>query len=142
MIKAEQGSKVKVHYTGKLEEGIIFDTSENREPLEFEIGGGQVIPGFENGVVDMSVGDKKIIEIPSEMAYGPVMDELVFQVPLDKFTPDAKPEVGQKYNVTQKDGSVITVSVAAIDDVNVSLDANHPLAGKNLVFEVEIVEIN
>ena len=142
MTKAEPGNKVKVHYTGKLEDGLIFDTSENREPLEFEIGSGQVIPGFENGVVDMLIGDKKTIEIPSEMAYGPVREELVFEVPIDKFSPEEKPEVGQKYNVTQQDGSVVTVAVAAVDEVNVSLDANHPLAGKNLIFEVELVEIN
>lgn len=141
MSTAKQGNKVKVHYTGKLEDGIIFDSSENREPLEFEVGSGQVIPGFENAVVDMGVGDKKTVEIPSEEAYGPVREELVFEVPLEKFAPDAKPEVGQQYNVTQQDGNVVTVSVAGVDENNVSLDANHPLAGKKLIFDVEVIEI-
>jgi peptidylprolyl isomerase len=141
MSNVVNGNTIKVHYTGKLEDGTVFDSSENREPLEFIVGSGQVIAGFDGAVIDMSIGDKKTVEIAPEQAYGQYMNELVIQVPIDKFSPDAKPNIGDRYNLQQPEGNTVQVSVVDVKDELVSLDANHPLAGKVLVFDLELVEI-
>jgi peptidylprolyl isomerase len=141
MAKAKQGDKVRVHYTGKLEDGSIFDSSVERDPLEFTIGSGNLIPGFEEGVLDMDTGDKKSITIPAEQAYGPYRDEMVVEVDRKQFPADIEPEVGQQLKLSQMDGSTCIVMVKKITESSITLDANHPLAGKTLNFEIELIEI-
>ena len=141
MSQAKEGDKVKVHYTGKLEDGTVFDTSENRPPLEFEIGKGNVIPGFEQGVVGMELNDKKTVTIPADSAYGQRRDELSVEVSKGDFPPDIDPNIGQQLQIKRPDGNVIDVTITNVDGDKVTLDANHPLAGKTLVFDIELVEI-
>ncbi len=141
MTQAKNGDTVKVHYTGKLDNGNVFDTSENREPLEFTLGEGQVIPGFENAVVGMQPGESKTTAIPAEEAYGEHHEEMVIQVPRDQFPPDVQPEVGQQLQVRQQNGQSFVVNVTDVSDDTVTLDANHPLAGENLTFDISLVEI-
>jgi FKBP-type peptidyl-prolyl cis-trans isomerase 2 len=137
----ESGDTVKVHYTGTLEDGSVFDSSEGRDPLEFEVGTGSLIPGFENGVYGMKVGEKKTIDIPVDQAYGQRHEELVGKIPRSQFPPDMTLEIGQTLQIPQPDGRAMNAVVAEMDDSTVTLDGNHPLAGKNLKFEIEIVEI-
>ncbi|MBW2091070.1 MAG: peptidylprolyl isomerase [Deltaproteobacteria bacterium] len=139
--KAENGDAVKVHYTGRLEDQTVFDSSENREPLEFEIGSGQVIPGFENGIIGMAVGDQKTIIIPAEEAYGPRREELVVEVPKSNFPEHIIPEIGQRLQLRQANNNLIDVIVTKINEEEITLDANHPLAGKTLIFDTELVAI-
>ena len=147
MAQAKKGDHVKVHYTGKLEDGTVFDTSKERGPIEFTIGNKQIIPGFENAVIDMQPGEKKTAQITSDQAYGPVRNELVLNVERTKIPKDVKPEVGQilKFQKEpkpgEKEGEVIAFSVIGMTDTHIILDANHPLAGKDLTFEIELVEI-
>lgn len=141
MSTAKKGNTVKVHYTGKFESGEVFDTSVNRDPLEFIVGNGQVIKGFDEAVVGMEVGEKKTVNIPSEEAYGPHMDELVFNFDRKDLPEDLNPEIGQRLQMVTGDGKRINVTVTAISEKDITLDANHPLAGKNLIFEIELVEI-
>ena len=137
MTAAKTGDKVKVHYTGKTTEGQVFDSSRGRDPLEFTIGTGQLIPGFEQAVVGMQAGENKTETIAAEKAYGPRMQELVIDVGRDKLPPDLKPEVGQRLALTDPQGRNFPVVVAAVADDTVKLDGNHPLSGQNLVFEIE-----
>jgi peptidylprolyl isomerase len=141
MAQAKSGDKVKVHYTGKFDDGTVFDSSENRPPLEFQIGLGQVIPGFEKGVMGMESGDKKTIVIPPEQAYGNIREELVADVKKDQFPENINPAVGLRLQLDQPDGSKLNVTVTGIKEDMVTLDANHPLAGKTLTFDIEMVEI-
>ena len=141
MAQAKEGDTVKVHYTGKLEDGEIFDTSQDGDLLEFKIGGGQVIPGFEQGVVGMNEGESKTVEIPSEEAYGPHHQELVIEIEMDQFPEDLDPEVGQQFKMRQPDDRTIIVAVAEITEDSVTLDANHPLAGKDLTFDIQLIKI-
>lgn len=141
MSQAKHGDTVKVHYTGKLEDETIFDSSHGREPLEFKIGGNQVIQGFEKAVLGMKIDDSKIFTIPFDEAYGPYRKEMVLDIPRDQFPPNIQPEIGQQLSLRQDDGQVIMVTVSHISELGVSLDANHPLAGKNLIFDVQLVEI-
>lgn len=141
MAQAKQGDKVKVHYTGKLKDGTVFDSSSGREPIEFTIGTGQVIPGFEEGVVGMQEGDKKTVEVPVDLGYGPRRDDLVANFKKSQFPPDITPEVGQRLQMQQPDGKAVQVTVTDVGDEEVTLDANHPLAGEDLTFEVELVEV-
>ncbi len=141
MSQAKNGDTVKVHYTGKLENGTVFDTSENREPLEFTVGEGQVIPGFENAVVGMQPGESKTAQIPAKEAYGEHHEEMVIQGPRDQFPPDVEPEVGQQLQVRQQHGQSFVVNVTDVSDDTVTLDANHPLAGQNLTFDISLVDI-
>lgn len=141
MAQAKQGDTVKVHYTGKLEDGKVFDTSSGREPLSFTIGEGNVIEGFESGIVGMGVGEKKTLNISPDAAYGNRNDELVAVVEKENIPEDIDVSVGQQLQVRQPDGQTINVSVTDVSEENVTLDANHPLAGRDLVFDVEIVEI-
>lgn len=137
----KNGDTVKVHYQGKLESGETFDSSEGREPLEFEVGSGNVIAGFDNGVLDMKPGDKKTLDIPVDQAYGPRNDELILEFPNEKLPADMKPEKGMQLQLSSQDGQVYPVIVTDVKEEGVVLDANHPLAGKGLVFDIELVEI-
>ena len=149
MAQAKSGDKVKVHYTGRLEDGTVFDSSECSDdncgcetgPLEFTIGEGQVIPGFERAVEGMSIGETKTVNIPVADAYGNRQDELVAQVPRSDLPPGMSPEVGQQLEVTQEDGSSFPVLVIEVADDSITLDANHPLAGKDLTFDLKLVAI-
>jgi FKBP-type peptidyl-prolyl cis-trans isomerase 2 len=135
----KNGDTVKVHYVGKYESGEVFDSSLEKEPLEFTVGNQQVIPGFEEGIIGMEVGEKKTINVPFDKAYGPFREELVFPVEKSKLPEDISE--GQYLEVHQPDGNNFVVRVSEIKDDTAFLDANHPLAGKNLVFEVELVSI-
>ncbi|RKX28436.1 MAG: peptidylprolyl isomerase [Candidatus Zixiibacteriota bacterium] len=141
MSQVKEGDKVKVHYTGKLEDGTVFDSSENRPPLEFEIGKGSVIPGFEQGVVGMELNGKKTVTIAPEEAYGQRRDELMVEVTKNEFPPDIDPTIGQQLQIKRPDGHIIDVTITKVEGEQVTLDANHPLAGKTLVFDIELVEI-
>ncbi|MCZ7583939.1 MAG: peptidylprolyl isomerase [Deltaproteobacteria bacterium] len=141
MSKAKKGDKVKVHYSGRLNDGTVFDTSEGRDPLEFTIGEGEVIPGFENAVIGMDTEDSKTVEIASADAYGPRRDELEVQVPRGEFPDHITPEVGRRLNVQQDGGRQLTVTITAVNDQQVTLDANHPLAGQDLTFEIKLLEV-
>ncbi len=141
MQQVKSGDKVKVHYKGTLNDGTVFDSSEGREPLEFQVGSGMVIAGFDNGVMGMLVGDKKTVNIPVDQAYGPVDPERLVEFPIAQFPPDLKPEVGMQLNMTNGAGHIIPVVIREVAAETVTLDANHPLAGKDLVFEIELVSI-
>lgn len=142
MQKVKNGDKVKVHYHGKLTDGTTFDSSEGREPLSFEVGSGQVIPGFDEGVTGMEVGEKKTINIPYDQAYGEKRDDLMMEFPIDKFPADLKPEVGMALNMSNQEGHQFPVIITEVRDESVILDANHPLAGKDLVFDLELMGID
>ena len=141
MGKAKVGDTVKVHYTGKLEDGAEFDSSSGREPLEFTIGNQQVIEGFENGVVGMEINETKVITIPADQAYGPYHKELALEVPIEQFPSNITPEVGLQLQLTQPDGQPVNVMITEVTDATVTLDANHPLAGRDLTFDIQLVEI-
>ncbi|MEQ9164876.1 MAG: peptidylprolyl isomerase, partial [Fulvivirga sp.] len=134
--------KVKVHYTGKLNDGSVFDSSVNREPLEFEVGAGMMIAGFDNAVNGMKVGDKKVAEIPAAEAYGEKKDDMVVSVPKAQLPPDLNPEIGQQLSMQQPNGQAIPVVVTKVETETIEIDANHPLAGKDLIFDIELVEIS
>jgi len=139
--KVENGNTVKVHYTGTLKDGSVFDTSAEREPLEFKLGEGQLIPGFEKAVIGMEEGEKTKVDIPVKEAYGEAREDLIINVPKDQLPEDVQPEVGMQLQVNQPDGQPVPVRIAEISDDELTLDANHPLAGKDLAFEIELVEI-
>ena len=141
MTQAKTGDSVKVHYTGKRDDGAIFDSSVDRDPLEFTLGGGQVIPGFEEAVVGMSLNDSKTVTIPADQAYGPHNPEMVVTVDRDRFPDDVEPQVGQQLQMRQEGDRVIVVTVRNVSEAGVELDANHPLAGKDLTFEIQLVEL-
>ena len=138
---ANSGDKVAVHYTGTLEDGSVFDTSQGRDPLEFELGKGQVVPGFEAAVMGMTQGDKKSTTIPPEQAYGDASEELVFKLERSQIPADADVEMGQQLALRSPDNREFPVMVTAVTDEHVTLDANHPLAGKTLVFQIELVSV-
>ena len=140
--QAKTGDTVQVDYTGTLADGTVFDSSKERGPLEFTIGSAQVIPGFNNAVIGMKVGEKKTVTIPADEAYGPHYDEMVIEVDREKLPSDVDPVVGMMLESTQKDGSKVVFVITDISDNNtVTLDANHPLAGKDLTFEIELLKI-
>lgn len=141
MVQAKSGDTVKIHYTGRLEDGTVFDSSAEREPLEFTISGGQVIPGFEQAVLGMTLGESKTEKIPMDQAYGPRREEMVLEVSREQIPPDINPEVGQQLQIQQANGQIIPVSVKEVTDSQITLDANHPLAGEDLTFEIQLVEI-
>ena len=142
MAQVKNGDTVKVHYHGRLTDGTTFDTSEGRGPLEFRVGSQQVIKGFDEGVLGMSIGDKKTIHITAEDAYGDASPERMIEFPRNQFPPDMTPELGMQLNLRSQDGHDFPVVIAEIREDVVVLDGNHPLAGKDLVFDVELVEIN
>lgn len=141
MSAAKQGDKVKVHYTGRLKDGTQFDSSAGREPLGFEVGAGQMIKGFDAAVNGMKVGEKVTVEIPSAEAYGPTNPEMIMDVPLSNLPPDLNPQVGQQLGMTTPQGQQIPVKVKEVHEDKVVIDANHDLAGQDLVFDIELVEI-
>lgn len=141
MAQAKLGDTVTVHYTGKLTDGTVFDSSTGGEPLEFTIGEGQLIPGFEEAVVGMNAGESKTTHIPVEEAYGSYRPEMVIEVERDQMPPEMQPEVGQQLQIQQPTGEVIPVVVTDVSESVVKLDANHPLAGEELVFDIQLVEI-
>ena len=141
MSEAKQGDTVKVHYTGKLENGMVFDTSTEREPLQFTIGEGQIIRGFEDAVVGMNPGDSTTTTVPADSAYGPYREDLVMSVERSRLPEDMEPEVGQQLQGQQEDGEDIVFTVTETTAENVTLDANHPLAGQDLIFDIQLVEI-
>jgi peptidylprolyl isomerase len=140
MTEVKRGDNVKVHYTGKLDDGTVFDSSVGKEPLEFAVGSGQVIQGFEEGVVGMKVGESKVVHIPMEKAYGERNDEMVIQAPIEQVPPDLNPELGMRLEMGGAKGEILRVVVTEITDTHITLDANPPLAGKALTFEIELVE--
>lgn len=141
MTQAKKGSKVKVKYTGRLEDGTVFDTSEGREPLEVVLGSGHVIQGFDEALTGMAVGDKKTVHIPVDKAYGAHNPQMVMEVPMEHVPSDFTPEVGQKLEVGGVNGEVMMVVVKEITDSHIYLDANPPLAGKDLIFDLEMVAV-
>ena len=141
MQQVKKGNKVRVHYHGKLTTGETFDSSEGREPLEFEVGSGSVINGFDNGVTGMSAGEKKTIDIPYTEAYGPKSSEMMIEFPKDKFPQDLEIEAGLELMMSNDSGQEFQVIVSQVKDETVILDANHPLAGKDLIFDLELIEI-
>ena len=134
----EKGSKVKVHYTGKLDDNEVFDSSKDKEPLEFTVGEGQLIPGFENGVMGLNTGDKKTIELEPNEAYGPVREDLINEVPKENLPEGIK--VGAALQAQTEQGPV-RVTVVELNEEIGKVDANHPLAGKKLIFDLEVVEV-
>lgn len=141
MPKAANGDTVKVHYTGKLEDGAIFDSSVGGEPLEFTIGKKDVIKGFEDGVIGLETGEKTTVTIQPEDAYGPYHDDYVYKIDQNKLPSDLDLIVGNGIKATNKDGSVLEMVIKKVDAKTVTLDANHQLAGKVLIFDIELIEI-
>lgn len=141
MTAAKSGDTVRVHYTGKLSDGTVFDSSEGREPLEFVLGENQVIAGFDRAVTGMKAGDEVTVTIPVDQAYGTRRDNLVIQVDKSQFPANITPEIGMSLRMQQPDGSTVRVQVTDVEEKKVTLDANHPLAGEDLTFEIELVEI-
>jgi peptidylprolyl isomerase len=140
MTAANDGNTVKVHYTGKLEDGTEFDSSKDRAPLEFTIGTGMIIPGFEQAVIGMSPGEAKTAKIAAAEAYGPHRQDQVFVVERSKFPDHITPQLGQRLEIRQTEGT-IDVTVTSVTESDVTLDANHPLAGQDLIFDIELVEV-
>ncbi|MFY9396870.1 MAG: peptidylprolyl isomerase [Desulfomonilia bacterium] len=139
-IPIKQGDTIRVHYTGRFEDGVIFDSSVGGEPLEFTLGSHQVIPGFESAAEGMMVGESKTVSIDPEQAYGAYNENLVVDMPREYFPEDIEPELGMRLIIVDNNGEELPVVVSSIKDESVRLDANHPLAGKTLVFDIEVVE--
>jgi peptidylprolyl isomerase len=142
MAQAKNGDKVKVHYTGRLDNDNVFDSSREREPLEFQLGSGQLIPGFEEAVLGMDTGETKTFKIQANQAYGEHREELVQQVPRQQFPTDMEVKIGQRFQINQQEEEQpLVVTVTEVSDTSVTIDANHPLAGEELTFDIELVEI-
>lgn len=141
MATAKRGDTVRVHYTGRLDDGTVFDSSREREPLEFTVGAGQVIDGFERAVEGMGVGEARETRIEPDDAYGARRDDLVLDLPKEQVPDDMEIEPGMRLELRQPDGQAVPVTVAEVGEQSVTLDANHPLAGQVLTFELELVEI-
>jgi len=141
MSQAKAGDTVHVHYTGTLEDGTQFDSSEGRDPLEFTVGSGQVIPGFEKAVEGMAVGDSKSVNISPEDGYGQRNEQMVQEVPKSVLPDDLEPREGMALQAQGQDGNVIQLTVTSVADDSITVDANHPLAGKTLNFAIELVKI-
>lgn len=141
MANAQVGDTVHVHYTGKLDDGSVFDASAGRNPLTFEVGAGHVIPGFDQAILGMQVGEQKSVRIPVHEAYGAPRDDLRFRIPRERLPEGMDPELGAQLQMAGHDGGSFPVTVVELDEQNVILDANHPLAGKALTFELELVSI-
>ena len=141
MSKAKNGDTIKVHYTGKLGDGTVFDSSEGRDPLQFTLGENQVIPGFEEAIVGMETGETKSFDIPADQAYGERCDGMVMKIDRSQFPEDMNPEIGQQLRLGQQSGETLIVKVIDVSETSVTIDGNHPLAGEDLTFEVELSEI-
>ena len=142
MTAAKEGDTVRIHYTGTLKDGQVFDSSEGRDPLEFEVGSGMIIPGLDKAIPGMTVGDKKTVEVPALEAYGPIQPGARQAVPRAEIPADIPLEVGLQLQMQGPNGQVLPVTVAEVSDSEVTLDANHPLAGKDLTFAIEMVAID
>ena len=142
MKKAETGNTVKVHYTGRLDDGTVFDSSKDRDPIVFTIGQRQMIPGFENSVMDMGEGENKTVNIPAAEAYGEYRDDMVFDFPRDKVPADMELPVGGSISLKADNDQIVPVIIKEVSDETIRLDANHLLAGKDLTFDLEVVEIS
>lgn len=141
MAQAKNGDRVKIHYTGKLTDGTVFDSSAGREPLEFTLGSGQVIAGFDEAVNGMAVGEAKNVLIPVDKAYGPRSEQLVMDIPKSQVPPGLDPQVDQQLQMGGPNGEVVIVTVVKVTDSAITLDANPPLAGEDLNFDIELVAI-
>lgn len=141
MKKAKNGDTVKVHYTGKLDDGTIFDSSKGKDPLQFKIGDGQLLQAFEKGFIGLSEGDSKDIEIAAQDGYGLKEDKLIGKLPLDALIADLTPEIGMKLQMQTPEDQTIILKIIEMSDNDITVDANHELAGENLNFEIELVEI-
>jgi FKBP-type peptidyl-prolyl cis-trans isomerase 2 len=141
MTQVKNGDTIKVHYVGKLEDGTIFETSTNRDPLEYTVGSSKVFPVFDQAVIGMQEGELKTLEIPVERAFGHRDERKVVTLKREQLPPDLEPQVGQRLQIRQKDDKPLRVTVATVSDSIVTLDANHPLAGKDLTLDVQVVEI-
>jgi peptidylprolyl isomerase len=141
MAQVKQGDTVQVNYTGKLSDGTVFDTSVDRHPLQVTLGKGSLIAGFEKAVIGMNAGEKKTVIIPFAEAYGERQDSAVVSVERKNFPNTFVPQVGQRLELTQEDDSNVLVTVMGLTDTHITLDANHPLAGKDLTFEIELMSI-
>lgn len=142
MSQVKKGDTVKVHYTGKFEDGTVFDSSRERGPLEFTIGDGRIIPGFEEALTGMSLTDSKTVKIPFDKAYGPYHDELCMEVEKNQFPPHINPQIGQQLQIPRSDGQTVMFVITHITEKTITLDSNNPLAGKDLIFDLQVVEIN
>ncbi|MFM7448609.1 MAG: peptidylprolyl isomerase [Leptolyngbyaceae cyanobacterium] len=140
-MQAKVGDTVKVHYTGRLDDGTVFDSSVDKDPLEFTIGSGNVIPGFEQAVVGMTPGEQKTETILTDNAYGPYVEEMVIVVDRTQMPSEMEPEVGQQLQIQHEMGQIIPVIITDVTGASVTLDANHPLAGEDLIFEIQLMEI-
>lgn len=141
MSTIENGNTVKVHYKGTLDSGEVFDSSEGRDPLEFTMGAGQLIPGFEKAIMGLKVGDSTTTNIPSAEAYGEHNPEMTITVPKEQLPEGMEPVVGMQLQLNQENGQPVPCQIAKIEGEEITIDANHPLAGKDLTFEIEVVEI-
>jgi peptidylprolyl isomerase len=141
MPQAKQGDTVQIHYTGRLDDGTVFDTSRERHPLRFTLGKGQVIEGFEQAVVGMNIGESKTTKIPVEQAYGPRRPDMIVTIDRSQLPPGLDPRIGQRLELTQADDQNILVTVTGATDSTLTLDANHPLAGQPLTFDIELIGI-
>ncbi|QOD61889.1 peptidylprolyl isomerase [Polaribacter haliotis] len=142
MIQVKENNTVKVNYTGKLSDGQIFDSSEGKEPLEFTLGQGQLIPGFEKGLIDMKLHEKKTVTVSKEEAYGEINGDLIQEVKKTELPEDMTPEVGMGLVSKTPDGQELNLMVVEVKEESIVIDGNHPLAGKELIFDLEVVEIN
>ncbi|MDC1221406.1 peptidylprolyl isomerase [Salibacteraceae bacterium] len=142
MKKVDNSDNISLHYKGTLTNGEMFDSSEGRDPLKFEVGAGQVIPGFDKAVLGMSPEESKVFTIPADEAYGSVKEELVYEVPKASIPAELKPEKGQRLVSNLEDGRQIPVTITDVTDETITLDANHPLAGQDLTFDIKIVSID
>ena len=142
MAQAKTGDTVHIHYTGRLDDGTVFDSSQDRAPLSFTLGEGRVIPGFEAAVTGMEPGESKVAEIPSAQAYGPRRSEMELSVPRSQLPEDLDPQVGQQLQMQTAEGQVFPVRVTGASAETVELDANHPLAGEDLTFDIHLVKVD
>ena len=136
------GNKVKIHYTGTFDDGEVFDSSREVDPLEFEVGAGQVIPGFDNAVVGMAVGESKQVRLLEDEAYGPYNPEMVFDADPSQFEEGLALEIGQQFQTQMEDGTPLLLTVKSVEGDKITLDANHPMSGKVLNFDLEVVAID
>jgi len=137
----KEGDTIKIHYTAKLKDGDVFESSKGHVPFQFKVGEGSVIPGLEKAVIGMKVGESKTVEVPPEDGFGPKHEELIFKVDKASIPQDIEPFVGQNLQMQHPDGGVVSLTVTDINEDSVTLDANHPLAGNMIIFDLELVEI-
>ncbi|MGD0624923.1 MAG: peptidylprolyl isomerase [Thermodesulfobacteriota bacterium] len=141
MAEAKQGDTVKVHYTVRLEDGTILGSTTNHEPLQFTIGEGEILPGFEGAIVGMNPGESKTVQVPADEAFGQHQEEMIVVVGRNRLPADLEPKAGESLLFRQEDGKTITVMVTDVSESSVTIDANHPLAGKDLTFDIQFLEI-